>query len=70
MIKIVGFRIKRGEKMTQNYINTNKIKENKYKILRMSLILGADANKEETLNNFEESAREVDAMKDENYLKE
>lgn len=70
MIKRVGFRIKRGEKMTQNYINTNKIKENKYKILRMSLILGADDNKEETLNNFEESAREIDAMNDETYLSE
>ena len=56
--------------MTQNYINTNKIKENKYKILRMSLILGSDDNREETLNNFEESAREVDAMNDETYLSE
>ena len=70
MIKKVGFRIKRGEKMTQNHINTNKIKENKYKILRMSLILGSDDNREETLNNFEESAREVDAMNDETYLSE
>ena len=70
MIKRVGFRIKRGEKMTQNYINTNKIKENKYKILRMSLILGSEDNREETLNNFEESAREVDAMNDETYLSE
>ena len=33
----VGFRIKRGEKMTQNYINTNKIKENKYKIYTIFL---------------------------------
>lgn len=56
--------------MTQNYINTNKIKENKYKILRMSLILGSDDNREETINNFEESAREVDAMNDETYLSE
>ena len=70
MTKKVGFRIKRGEKMTQNYINTNKIKENKYKILRMSLILGADDNREETINNFEESAREIDAMNDETYLSE
>lgn len=70
MIKKVGSRIKRGEKMTQNYIDTNKIKENKYKILRMSLILGSDGNRDETLNNFEESAREIDAMNDETYLSE
>lgn len=56
--------------MTQNYINNNKIKENKYKILRMSLILGSDENREETINNFEESAREIDAMNDETYLNE
>ena len=56
--------------MTQNYINNNKIKENKYKILRMSLILGSDENREETINNFEESAREIDAMNDETYLRE
>ena len=56
--------------MQENYSNNNKIKENKYKILRMSLILGSDENREETINNFEESAREVDAMNDETYLKE
>ena len=28
----------------------------------MSLLLGADGNREETLNDFEESAREIDAM--------
>ena len=56
--------------MTQDYINSNKIKENKYKILRMSLILGSDENREETINNFEESAREVDAMNDEIYQKD
>ena len=56
--------------MRENYINNNKIKENKYKILRMSLILGSDENREETINNFEESAREVDAMNDETYLKD
>lgn len=54
----------------QNYINSNKIKENKYKILRMSLILGADDNRDETITNFEESAREIDAMNDETYLSE
>ena len=56
--------------MQDNYINSNKIKENKYKILRMSLILGSDENREETLTNFEESAREIDAMNDETYLRE
>lgn len=56
--------------MTQDYINNNKIKENKYKILRMSLILGSDENREETINNFEESAREIDAMNDETYLRD
>ena len=56
--------------MRDNYIDSNKIKENKYKILRMSLILGSDENREETLTNFEESAREIDAMNDETYLRE
>ena len=56
--------------MLENYINNNTIKENKYKILRMSLILGTDSNREETLTSFEESAREIDAMNDETYLKE
>jgi len=56
--------------MRENYINSNKIKENKYKILRMSLILGSDENREETITNFEESAREIDAMNDEIYLKD
>lgn len=55
--------------MTQDNINNNKIKENKYKILRMSLILGSDDNRTETVNNFEEASREVDAMNDEIYLK-
>lgn len=56
--------------MQDNYINCNKIKENKYKILRMSLILGSDENREETLASFEESAREIDMMNDETYLRE
>ena len=70
MIKTVGFKIKRGEKMLESYINNNKIKENKYKILRMSLILDSSDDREETLASFEESAREIDAMNDETYLKE
>ena len=45
--------------MTQNYINTNKIKENKYKILRMSLILGSDDNREETVVDLLEIDHQV-----------
>ena len=56
--------------MRDSYINYNKIKENKYKILRMSIILASGENQEETLANFEESAREIDAMNDETYLTE
>ena len=48
----------------------NKIKENKYKILRMSLLLGNGEDREETINNFEDAAREIDAMNDEVYLKD
>ena len=53
----------------QDCASDNKIKENKYKILRMSLLLGSDENREETLNNFEDAAREIDAMNDAIYLK-
>ena len=56
--------------MIQNRTSDNKIKENKYKILRMSLLLGSDDNREETLNNFEDAAREIDAMNDEVYLRD
>lgn len=56
--------------MMQDCISSNKIKENKYKILRMSLILGSDEDRSETINNFEEAAREIDAMNDEIYLKD
>ena len=55
--------------MMQDCASSNKIKENKYKILRMSLLLGADDNREETINNFEDSAREIDSMNNEVYLK-
>lgn len=53
----------------QEYIDSNKIKENKYKILRMSLLLGSGIDREDTFNNFEDAAREIDAMNDEVYLK-
>ena len=51
-------------------VSSNKIKENKYKILRMSLLLGRGEDPEETLTNFEEAARDIDAMNDETYLKD
>ena len=53
----------------QDCVSSNKIKENKYKILRMSLLLGSGVDREDTFNNFEDSAREIDAMNDEVYLK-
>ena len=56
--------------MVQMNNDSNKIKENKYKILRMSLLLGNGEDREETINNFEEAAREIDAMNDEVYLKD
>lgn len=52
----------------QDCASSNKIKENKYKILRMSLLLGRGENQEETLTNFEEAARDIDTMNDEIYL--
>lgn len=56
--------------MKQDCTNNNKIKENKYKILRMSLLLGNDEDRAETINNFEDAAREIDAMNDEIYIKD
>lgn len=56
--------------MMQDCASANKIKENKYKILRMSLLLGSDDNREETLNNFEDAARDIDTMNDEIYLRD
>ena len=53
----------------QDCVSSNKIKENKYKILRMSLLLGSGVDREDTFNNFEDAAREIDAMNDEVYLK-
>lgn len=56
--------------MGQDNISSNKIKENKYKILRMSLLLGQGEDKEDTINNFEDASREIDSMNDEIYLKD
>ena len=54
----------------QDCASSNKIKENKYKIIRMILLLGSDDDREETLNNFEVASKEIDAMNDEIYLKD
>lgn len=54
----------------QDCTSSNKIKENKYKILRMSLLLGSNEDREETLNNFEVASKEIDEMNDEIYLKD
>lgn len=56
--------------MIQDNASSNKIKENKYKILRMSLLLGNGEDREETINNFEDASREIDAMNDSVYLKD
>ncbi len=58
--------MERGDIMQEE--TSKKIKENKYKILRMSLILGNVNNDEEALANFETSAREIDAMNGEEFL--
>ena len=55
--------------MINDNTSSNKIKENKYKILRMSLLLGNGEDRSETINNFEEASREIDSMNDEIYLK-
>ena len=56
--------------MIQSNNSGNKIKENKYKILRMSLLLGNGEAREETIKNFEDASREIDAMNDEIYAKD
>lgn len=56
--------------MLQDSTSGNKIKENKYKILRMSLLLGNGEDREDTINNFEDAAKDIDAMNDEIYLKD
>lgn len=56
--------------MMQDCASSNKIKENKYKILRMSLLLGSDEDREETIRNFEDAARDIDEMNDEIFQKD
>lgn len=58
--------MERGDIMQEE--TNKKIKENKYRILRMSLILGNVSNDREALDNFETAAREIDAMNGEEYL--
>ena len=43
------------------------ILEKKYKILRTSIMLGNIKDREETLNNYEETARKVDELKSSVY---
>lgn len=56
--------------MIKENTESNKIKENKYKILRMSLLLGNGDDREDTINNFEDASREIDAMNDEIYQRD
>ena len=49
--------------MIKQSLAFNDILEKKYKILRTSIILGNLRNKEETLNEYEETAKEIDKMK-------
>ncbi len=49
---------------------SKKIKEDKYKILRMSLILGNSDGDTEAVSDFETSAREIDTMNQDAYLEE
>lgn len=44
----------------QSYIDGNSILIKKFKILRMSILLGNSKNREETLKEYEETAKEVD----------
>lgn len=53
--------------MVSNDASSRKIKEDKYKILRMSLILGDGADKASVIEDFRESALEVDEMNQETY---
>lgn len=43
----------------QSFVNSDSILEKKFKILRMSIMLGNARNREETLNEYEETAREI-----------
>ena len=47
----------------QSFINSDSILEKKFKILRMSIMLGNSRNREETIKEYEETAREIDKYK-------
>ena len=47
----------------QSFINSDSILEKKFKILRMSILLGNSRNREETIKEYEETAREIDKYK-------
>lgn len=47
--------------------SSRRIKEDKYKILRMSLILGDNSDKSSVIEDFKEAAREVDEMNQRSY---
>ncbi len=47
----------------QSFINSDSILEKKFKILRMSIMLGNSRNREETLREYEETARDIDKYK-------
>lgn len=47
----------------QSFIDSDSILEKKFKILRMSIMLGNSRNREETLREYEETARDIDKYK-------
>lgn len=47
----------------QSFINSDSILEKKFKILRMSIMLGNSRNREETIREYEETARDIDKYK-------
>ena len=47
----------------QSFINSDSILEKKFKILRMSIMLGNSRNRENTIKEYEETAREIDKYK-------
>lgn len=47
----------------QSFINSDSILEKKYKILRVSIMLGSTRNREETIREYEETAKEIDKYK-------
>ncbi len=50
-----------------NSLNNKSILENLYRILRMSLLLGDTENRDETISNFDDTARKIDKLDTEAY---